>query len=794
LSVAPWGNIVLLRTLRVKLYVLTLVLSVMALASVVVRAKEALDLRAAVGQARAINAIADRYLAAAANWAVERGTANTVIANPSAATPAQRQTIAQRRQAGDAAFVEAGRLVAEAAFLPANARQIHDRAAERLRGLALLRARIDSVTDVEPELVRDWFPAISGLVLASMDVRLEIERQLDPQAPQTLRTLFEVKGLLATMSEFAGRERGGLAGIIAGGRPLSVAQALGQGENRGQIVLAQSLLDTLLRSVDADVARAIGEARAAYFETFGQLRARVMAAANAGEPYPVAPGEWFTQATAAIEKIIAAQAAATKAAEAAAVASSEAASAEFTFSLVLGAFVLAITLFAPWMVAIQIAQPLLGMAGAMRKLADGELATVVPGVGRRDEIGSMAGAMEVFKVNATENERLKAAQRESEAQAEAQKRKALRDMADTVERETTSAIAKVATATASVDGMAGGMAKRAVAVGENAQSVAAASEESLSNAQTVASAAEKLTRSIHEISAQIGRASLATREAVETSVDARAKIGALSAAVGRISEVTKLIGAVASQTNLLALNATIEAARAGEAGKGFAVVAAEVKNLSSQTARSTEDIDRQVAEIRAATEEAVYSVIAIAERISDIDTVANSVAQSVEEQGAATQEIARNVSQTTMAAQEVASRIATVSSDADEVGRRSIEMRESVAGVTTNIEQLRAALVRVVRTSTEDADRRKAKRYAVKLTGKIDGGAKVSVVDLSQSGVHLSDAHDLVVGRRGRLTVDGFPQPLEFDVRGAKGGNAHVAFSREPNPAWQAFAARHENG
>ncbi|MFN7192135.1 MAG: methyl-accepting chemotaxis protein, partial [Rhodospirillales bacterium] len=299
---------------------------------------------------------------------------------------------------------------------------------------------------------------------------------------------------------------------------------------------------------------------------------------------------------------------------------------------------LAIAAFALWMVAVQIAGPLLGMAGAMRKLADGDLATSVPGVGRRDEIGSMASAMEVFKVNATENERLKAAQKESEAQAEAQKRKALRDMADTVERETTSAIAKVAAATASVDDVADGMAKRAVTVGENAQSVAAASEEALSNAQTVASAAEELTSSIQEISVQIGRASVATREAVETSADARAKIGALSAAVGRISDVTKLIGQIASQTNLLALNATIEAARAGDAGKGFAVVASEVKNLASQTARSTEDIDRQVAEIRAATDEAVAAVVAIAERISDIDTVANSVAAAVEEQGSATQE------------------------------------------------------------------------------------------------------------------------------------------------------------
>ena len=717
-------------TLRVKLYVLTLVLSAMALAFVAVRAKEALDLRAAVEQAQVINAIADRYLAAAADWAVERGTANTVIANPAAATPAQRQTIAQRRQAGDAAFAEAGHLVAAAAFLPANARQIHDRAAERLRGLTPLRARIDAAAALEPDLVRDWFPAISALVLASMDVRMEIERQLGAQAPQTLRTLFEVKGLLATMSEFAGRERGGIAGVIVGGRPLTVAQALGQGENRGQIVLAQSRLDTLARSLDADVARAVGEARAAYFDTFGTLRARVLAAANAGEPYPVAAGEWFAQATAAIEKIIAAQAAATKAAEAAAASASSAASAEFTFGLVLGAIVLAVALFAMWMVAVQIAGPLLGMAGAMRKLADGDLATNVPGVGRRDEIGNMAGAVEVFKVNATENERLKNAQKEVELQVEVEKRKALLNMAETVERETTVAIAKVAAATASVDGMADGMAKRAVMVGENAQSVAAASEEALSNAQTVASAAEELTSSIQEISAQIGRASVATREAVTTSADARAKIGALSAAVGRISDVTKLIGQIASQTNLLALNATIEAARAGDAGKGFAVVASEVKNLASQTARSTEDIARQVAEIRAATDEAVASVAAIAERISEIDTVANSVATAVEEQGAATQEIARNVSQTTLAAQEVATRIATVSSDADEVGRRSVEMRESVAGVTANIEDLRKSLVRVVRTSTEDADRRMFKRHAVNLAAKLDSGARVTVVDL----------------------------------------------------------------
>ena len=112
-------------TLRFKLYALTLVLSAMALVFVVLRANEAIAVRHAIAQAVTINAIADRYLAAAADWAVERGTANTVVANPTAATPAQRQTILQRRQAGDAAFAEAGRLVAEATFLPDSARQFH---------------------------------------------------------------------------------------------------------------------------------------------------------------------------------------------------------------------------------------------------------------------------------------------------------------------------------------------------------------------------------------------------------------------------------------------------------------------------------------------------------------------------------------------------------------------------------------------------------------------------------------------------------------------------------------------
>src|SRR5215211_6779506 len=87
----------------------------------------------------------------------------------------------------------------------------------------------------------------------------------------------------------------------------------------------------------------------------------------------------------------------------------------------------------------------------------------------------------------------------------------------------------------------------------------------------------------------------------------------------RIDEVVGFIRSIAGQTNLLALNATIEAARAGEAGRGFAVVASEVKALATQTAKATEEISSQIAEIQAATRQAVDKVGAIAAVMGDID-------------------------------------------------------------------------------------------------------------------------------------------------------------------------------
>ena len=231
----------------------------------------------------------------------------------------------------------------------------------------------------------------------------------------------------------------------------------------------------------------------------------------------------------------------------------------------------------------------------MEELAGGNFAVVLPGLGRKDELGAVAGAVEKFKVVSEQKARDEAEAKIKQDQIAAQQRKAdMVKLADSFEAAVGEIVETVSSASTELEASAGTLTSTAERAQEVTTMVAAASEEASTNVQSVASATEELSSSVNEISRQVQESARMASEAVDQARVTNDRVSELSKAAARIGDVVELINTIAGQTNLLALNATIEAARAGEAGRGFAVVASEVKALAEQTAKATGEIGQQI--------------------------------------------------------------------------------------------------------------------------------------------------------------------------------------------------------
>ncbi len=340
------------------------------------------------------------------------------------------------------------------------------------------------------------------------------------------------------------------------------------------------------------------------------------------------------------------------------------------------------------MLVVEISRPLGRMTAAMHQLASGDTRTEIPAVGRRDEVGAMAGAVQIFKENMIQTRRLEEETAQARLEAEEQRKTGMRQMADSFEAAVGGIIGQVSASATELQATAQTMNATAAQTASQSTTVAAAAEEAVANVNTVAAAAEELGSSVQEIGRQVDGSAQLARLAVSEADQTGALVLELNTVVGRIGDVVGLISNIAGQTNLLALNATIEAARAGAAGKGFAVVASEVKTLAEQTAKATQEISGQIAQVRGSTGQAVTAIGGITARIQEISGVATAIAASVEQQQAATQEIVRNVGQAASGTAEVTTNIAGVAGAADETGAAAAQVLSAASALSRQSEHL----------------------------------------------------------------------------------------------------------
>ena len=357
---------------------------------------------------------------------------------------------------------------------------------------------------------------------------------------------------------------------------------------------------------------------------------------------------------------------------------------------VAGGFAALLVLAVTMLVVRRVTRPLTSVTDALTAIANGGNDVRITCDDRADEIGDMARTVAVFKSNALERQRLRDAQSASAVAASEQRKTELRSFVDAFQTSVGGIIDNVLNSSGEFERGARQLTETARTTADLSGRSAGASETASEHVRSAAVASDELSTSIADIARRVQESNGIAAEAVKQAAATDQRINELSEAGARIGDVVKLITSIAEQTNLLALNATIEAARAGDAGRGFAVVAQEVKTLAGQTAKATEEIGSQIANMQLATQESVAAIKAIGQTIERISEIATSISSAVEQQRAATQNIAQSVRSAASGTADVVSNIRNAAKGASETGDNSDRMFTSAKALSAESLRLKA--------------------------------------------------------------------------------------------------------
>jgi methyl-accepting chemotaxis protein len=642
-----------------------------------------------IGQARAARVI----FAALQNLRTERGPTRTTL---EAKEPASANFIAITgvlRAKSEPAL--AAVLQACAAIDCVGARQeIFAGLGGSIGKLVAIRKEVDAAlpapaTERRSALASDFNSAITDLI-NRLEMMSKVVGEKVRMADAETAELIEIKELAWLARDGVGLERTVLMeGLNA--KVLSPASQKRANDLRARAEVTWTMVRELTARPGAptDVVDAVKVADAQAFGTYEEVRQRLYVALTTGQAPPVSSEELIERSNAALDHLMEVSNVAMAAAERQA----RLKDANGARSLLLHGALLALGFLVGaagfQVVQRRVTRPISAITQTMRRLAMGELAIEIPGMARKDEVGEMAKAVQVFRENALERQRAAKEHSDAAERVAAERRFEMRQLADHFEVAIGNIVEIVSSSATELEATAGTLTSTAETTGELAGKVAASSQQIFSHVRSVSSATEEMSASVREIGRRVEESSSIADQAVAQAKKTDANVGELSRAAQRIDDVVKLISAIANQTNLLALNATIEAARAGESGRGFAIVASEVKSLAKQTAKATAEIGTQIADMQIATEDTIGAIKEISKTIGEVSAISASIAAAVAQQVETTQAIARDVEYAAKETSEAATNISDVSRGASETGFALGQMLSSTQNLSAESSRLK---------------------------------------------------------------------------------------------------------